>query len=122
MFLTEFNRSLRLVKITIAGDTTADEARSGLEKLRSLLAEVTPGFRLLADLSAVVSMPTSAAPYIGQIMESCGEKGVDMVVRLLPTDPSKDIGLAIMSRFHYAPDVPIVTCATMEEAMRHLLD
>jgi hypothetical protein len=34
MFLTEFNRSLRLVKITIAGDTTADEARSGLWKMR----------------------------------------------------------------------------------------
>jgi hypothetical protein len=67
-------------------------------------------------------MPTNAAPYVGQIMESCGQKGVELVVRLLPTDPGKDIGLAIMSRFHYAPDVPIVTCPTMEEAMRHLLD
>ena len=122
MFLTEFDRSRRLVKITVAGDATAEEARSGLENLRTLLKDVQPGFRLLADLSAVTSMPTSAAPYIGQVMESCADKAVALVVRLLPADPSKDIGLAIMSRFHYSPDVPIVTCMTMEEAMRHLLD
>jgi hypothetical protein len=122
MFLSEFDRSLRLLKITVAGDTTAEETRSGLENLRTLLKDVQPGFRLLADLSAVVSMPTNVAPYIGQVMESCGEKGVGLVVRLPPADPGKDIGLAIMSRFHYAPDVPVVTCATMEEAMRHLVD
>jgi hypothetical protein len=67
-------------------------------------------------------MPTSAALYIGQIMEWCAEKGVALVVRLLPADPSKDIGLAIMSHFHYPPDVPIATCATIEEAMSRLLD
>jgi hypothetical protein len=122
MFLTEFDHSRQLVKITVAGDATAEEAKSGLEHLRSLLKDIEPGFRLLADLSAVMSMPTSAAPYIGQVMESCAEKGVALDVRLLPADPSRDIGLAIMSHFHYPPDIPIVTCATMEEAMRHLLD
>jgi hypothetical protein len=120
MFLLEFNRSRRLVKITIAGHATAQEAKSYLERLRSLLKEVEPGFSVLADLSAVLSMPTSAAPYIGQVMESCAEKGVALVVRVLPADPSRDIGLAIISRFHYPPDIPIVTCTTMEEAMRHL--
>ena len=122
MYLTEFDRSRRLVKISVAGDATAEEAKSGLERLRSLLKDVEPGFKLLADLSAVVSMPTSAAPYIGQVMESCADKGVALVVRLLPADPRRDIGVAIISRFHYPPDIPIVTCATMEEAMRHLLD
>ena len=122
MYLTEFDRSRRLVKISVAGDATAEEAKSGLERLRSLLKDVEPGFKLLADLSAVVSMPTSAAPYIGQVMESCADKGVALVVRLLPADPRRDIGLAIISRFHYPSDIPIVTCATMEEAMRHLLD
>jgi hypothetical protein len=121
MFLTEFDRSRRLLKIAWAGHSTAEEARSGLENLRSLLTDIQPGFRLLVDLSGVLSMPTSAAPYIGQIMESFAEKGVELVVRLLP-DPSKDIGFAIMSRFHYAPDIPIVTCATMEEAMSRLLE
>jgi hypothetical protein len=122
MFLTEFDRSRRLLKITLAGHSTPEEARSCLENLRSLLTDIQPGFKLFADLSGVLSMPTTAAPYIGQIMESCAEKGVELVVRLLPAEPSKDIGFAIMSRFHYAPDIQIVTCATMEEARSRLLE
>ena len=120
MYLVEFDRSQRLLKITVGGDTTVEEISSALEDLRSVLKEIRPGFRLLADLSALVSMPTSAAPYLGEVMESCAEKGVTLVVRLLPKEPSKDIGLAIISKFHYPPDVLIVTCATMEEAMRLL--
>ena len=121
MFLTEFDRSERLLKITLAGHTTAEEARSCLDSVRSLLADIQPGFRLLADLRGILSMPTTAAPYIGRIMESCAEKGIELVVRLLPPEPSKDIGFAIMSQFHYAPDIRIVTCATMEEATSYLL-
>lgn len=120
MYLTEFDRSRRLMKITVAGDTIAEEVRSALEDLRALLIDVQPGFRLLADLSGLVSMPTSVAPHIGQVMDLCAEKGVALVVRLLPPDPSKDIGLAIMSHFHYPPHVSMVTCATMEEAMQLL--
>ncbi|MBV8213448.1 MAG: hypothetical protein JOZ08_09545 [Verrucomicrobia bacterium] len=120
MYFAEFDRLQRLVKITVAGETHVGEAQSGLENLRSLLSDVQPGFRLLADLSALVSMPTSVAPYLGQIMDLCAEKGVALVIRLLPSDPSKDIGLAIISRFHYPPDVPVITCATIEEAIRLL--
>jgi len=110
----------RLVKITVAGDAIAEEVISARESLRALLRDVQPGFRLLADLSALVSMPTSVAPHLGEIMELCGEKGVALVVRLLPPEPAKDIGLAIISQFHYPPHVSIVTCATMKEAMRLL--
>jgi hypothetical protein len=53
-------------------------------------------------------------------MESCADKGVALLVRVLPADPSRDIGLGIISPFHYPPDIPIVTCATMEEAMNYL--
>jgi hypothetical protein len=120
MFRTELDRSQRLVKITLAGHSTLEEARSCLEHLQSLLTDIQPGFRLFADLSDLLSMPVTAAPYIGQIMESCAQKGVALVVRLLPPEPSKDIGFAIMSQFHYTPDIPIITCATMEEAASHL--
>ena len=120
MYLTEFDRSQRLVKITVAADVIVEELKSAIENLVSLLRDVEPGFRVLADLSALVSMPTTAAPYLGQIMEVCAGKGVALVVRLLPPDPSKDIGLAIISQFHYPPHISIITCATMEEAMRVL--
>jgi hypothetical protein len=120
MYLTEFDPSQRLVKITVAGDAIAGEVIAARDSLRVLLKDVQPGFRLLADLSALVCMPTNVAPHLGEVMELCAEKGVALVVRLLPPDPSKDIGLAIISQFHYPPDIPIVTCATMEEAMRLL--
>jgi hypothetical protein len=122
MFLTELNRSQRLLKITVTGHSTPEEARSCLENLQSLLTDFQPGLRLFADLSGVLSMPTTAAPYIGQFMELCAEKGVELVVRLLPTEPSKDIGFAIMSHFHYPPGIRIVTCATREEAASHLAE
>jgi hypothetical protein len=38
-----------------------------------------------------------------------------MVVRVIP-DPTRDIGLQIMSYFHYDGAVRIVTCATLDEA------
>jgi hypothetical protein len=122
MFLTELDRSQRLLKVTVAGHSTPEEARSCLENLKLLLTDIQPGFRLFADLSGLLSMPTTAAPYIGQIMDSCAEKGVELVVRLLPAEPSKDIGFAIMSHFHYTPDIRVVTCATMEDATSRLLE
>ena len=120
MFQNELDISHRLLSVRWRGHATFDEARFCLENLQSLLTDIQPGFRLFADLGRLLSMPTAAAPYIGQIMESCSEKGVELVVRLLPAEPSKDIGFAIMSRFHYAPDIRIVTCTTMEEAAGHL--
>lgn len=40
-------------------------------------------------------------------------------MRIVP-DPKKDIGFRVMSYFHYAADVGIVTVETMEEAERAL--
>jgi hypothetical protein len=44
---------------------------------------------------------------------------VELVVRVIP-DPTKDIGLNILSVFHYRHRVRVVTCQTMEEAARLL--
>jgi hypothetical protein len=44
-----------------------------------------------------------------------------MVVRVIP-DPHRDIGLQIMSIFHYGGDVQILTCQTLAEAEEILRD
>jgi hypothetical protein len=44
-----------------------------------------------------------------------------MVVRVIP-NPQKDIGLNILSLFHYRRRVRIVTCETLEEAMNALAE
>jgi hypothetical protein len=53
------------------------------------------------------------------MMDLCNKKGVETVVRVIP-DPRKDIGLNILSLFHYRRHVRIVTCATISEAMNVL--
>jgi hypothetical protein len=122
MFLADLDRARRLVTITLAGAIEAEEVRFSLGRLRTLLAEVPPGLRLLTDLSEVKSMSTASAPYIGQIMDLCAEKGVASVVRVLPAEPKNDIGFAIMSQFHYGPEVSIRTCSTLNEAARFLAE
>ena len=41
--------------------------------------------------------------------------GIAKVVRIIP-DPKKDIGLNIMSVFHYQRRVQIITCETLDQA------
>jgi anti-anti-sigma regulatory factor len=122
MFLAQVDKSRRLLKITIADHVEPGDARECLESLQWLLAEMQSGFRLLTDLSGIKSMSTSTAPYIGQIMELCTQKGLDSVIRVLPAEARNDIGFAIMSQFHYGPHVRIVTCDSLEEASSHLSD
>ena len=122
MFRAQVDKSRRLLKITVAGHIEPVDARECLESLQSLLAGIQPGFRLLTDLSGVKSMSTSTAPYIGQIMELCTQKGLDSVIRVLPAETRNDIGFSIMSQFHYGAHVRIVTCDSLEEASSHLSD
>ena len=69
----------------------------------------------LADLTELESMDVACAPFIEKAMELCNQKGASMVVRVIP-DPRRDIGLQIMSIFHYRGDVKIVTCETLAQA------
>jgi len=92
-----------------------------VDKIKGSLAEMETGFRLLADFSNMESMAMTCGVYIREIMGLCNAKGVSAVTRVLP-DPRKDIGLFIMSCFHYGPNVRIITCESMAEAMRSLDD
>jgi hypothetical protein len=58
---------------------------------------------------------------IKQIMDLCEERGVAMVVRVVP-DSHKDIGFNIMSVFLLSCDVPILTCSNLDEATQALAD
>ena len=84
------------------------------------LDDMQPGFRLLADLSTLESMDVACAPFIGKVMDRCNDRGIKKVIRVIP-DPRKDIGLSIMSLFHYDRNVRILTVnnlAEAEEALR----
>jgi len=70
-------------------------------------------------LGRLDSMDLDCAGPIGRVMEMCDHKGVGMVVRLIP-DPSKNIGLNILTLFHYRHRPKVATCETMAEAARLL--
>lgn len=101
--------------IRYSGKVTPEETENGLEQFRVGLPQLETGFRLLADLSELESMDAKCAQFIEKAMDLCNEKGTSMVVRVIP-DPHRDIGLQIMSIFHYGGDTQIVTCQSLAEA------
>jgi hypothetical protein len=66
-------------------------------------------------------METACAPEIAAIMDLLVEKQVGTVVRVVP-DPRKDIGLNILSQFHYGPEVRLITCESLAAALQWLSD
>ena len=64
-------------------------------------------------------MDLQCRPHINRVMDLCDDAGIDMVVRVIP-DPRKDIGLNIMSLFHYRRGLPIVTFESLPEALKIL--
>jgi len=109
------DRSKNLLTFRFRGRVGAEELIGHRERTESLLAELPPGFQLLSDLSGLESMDPACAAEIERTMDLCDQKGVKRVVRVIP-DPQKDIGLNIMSLFHYRRGLPIVTCETLEQA------
>src|SRR5947209_6323784 len=115
MVATEVDQSRNLLTIIHAQHVAPGQLEAGFAKLELLLGDLQPGFRILADLSGLESMDPSCAPLIGQVMDLCNRKAVSMVVRIIP-DPKRDIGLNILSLFHYSRKVRIVTVDSFAEA------
>jgi anti-anti-sigma regulatory factor len=111
----EVDEPERLLVIRYLGVVEAEETEKGLEQIRNGLAKLQFGFRLLADLTELEAMDMACAPFIEKAMDLCNQKGASMVVRVIP-DPRRDIGLQIMSIFHYRGDVQIFTCETLAQA------
>ena len=119
MFSVEADDSDRLLKINWSDIVTVDEMRECADQLRPLIAAMRPGFRLLGDLTGLVSMDPAGASYIAAIMDLLAAKQVGFIVRVIP-DPRKDIGLNILSYFHYGPEVRVETYERLTDALQRL--
>jgi hypothetical protein len=119
MFLAELNKSKRLLHLSFIGHVRVAELEAGRADVVSALAELPSGFQLLTDLERLDRMDIECADSIGKIMELCDRKGVDSVVRVVPS-PDKDIGFNILSLFHYHHRPPVATCDTLAEAAKEL--
>jgi anti-anti-sigma regulatory factor len=119
MYAVELDESKRLLVISAARRVTAEQVRAVAQRVGELLQHVGPGLRVLVDFRWLDSMDPAAAPHLARIMETLTEKGVASVVRVMP-DPHKDIGLNILSQFHYGPEIQITTFATLADALQSI--
>jgi hypothetical protein len=121
MYSVESDRSKRLLVISAAGEVTKKEVEAVALRVRQMMKEVTPGFRVLTDFRWLDRMEPAAATHIAEIMDALAEKDVAAVVRVVP-DPHKDIGLNILSQFHYGPNIKLTTFESLAEALSALMD
>jgi anti-anti-sigma regulatory factor len=119
MYAVELDQSKRLLVISAVQRVTAAEAKLAAQRVRELLQDVVPGFRVLADFRWLDSMDSASARYIAEIMDALTERGVGSVTRVI-RDPHKDIGLNILSQFHYGPEIKIATFETLADALQSL--
>ena len=121
MYKVELDQSKRLLVISAARHVTAEEVNAVAQSVRELLHDVAPGLRVLVDFRWLESMDSAAAPHLATIMETLTEKRVASVARVM-TDPRKDIGLNILSQFHYGPEIQITTFETLADAVQTLAE
>jgi hypothetical protein len=121
MYSVEIDRSKRLLVISAVQQVTAEQAKLAAKQVRALVRDVAPGFRVLADFRWLESMDSAAAPHVARIMDTLAEKGVSSVTRVMP-DPHKDIGLNILSQFHYGPEIQIAAFETLADALQSLIE
>lgn len=119
MFLATNSKPRQLLYLSFIGRVSVEQLQHGREDIVSLLADLESGFRALADFSRLDSMEINCAAEIGKVMELCEQKGLRLVIRIIP-DPAKDIGLNILSLFHYRRRPRIITCQSLAEAEQAL--
>jgi hypothetical protein len=115
MFLATSNKPKQLLLLSYVDRVSVEELEQGHDDVVRLLDELASGFRVLADLSRLEIMDANGAREIAKVMELCDQKGVGLIVRIIP-DPGKDIGMNILSLFHYRHHPRIVTCQNLVEA------
>jgi hypothetical protein len=121
MFQANADSSKNLLRFAFSGAVTREETIRWKNELPGLLAELKPGFKLLSDFSGVESIEFASAPDIEYAMDLLNKAGIEKVVRII-AHPRQDIGLSIMSLFHYRRCVSIATCETLEQGLSALAD
>jgi len=119
MFLATINKTEKLLYLSYIGNVGVEDLQRSAGGLAAMLADLPAGFRILADLSRLESMDLACVPEIGKTMELLEQHQVGLIVRVVP-DPAKDIGMNIISVFHYKNRPRTATCETMEEAAKLL--
>lgn len=120
MILVTSNRARQLLFLGYIGTVTREELQQCRADLEAELAGMQPGFQLLVDLTHLAAMSTACTDEIGRNMEMLDRCGVGLVARVIP-DPYKDIGMNILTLFHYPHHPRVLTCDSMAEGVKAVL-
>ncbi len=115
MLKINFDHAHNRVVIIMGQHFIAAEAEELYSAVKQMAPRLKKGFSVITDLSSLEAMDTNTHHFIEKTMELLNQCGISKVVRIIP-DPTKDIGLNIMSLFHYSRDVMIHNCKTLKEA------
>ena len=102
-----------------SGKIDVAQAEQFYADIQKTVPQCGKGFKLLTDLSAVETVDLKIQGAIKKVMDFLNQRGVAEILRVIP-DPAVDIGLNIMSRFHYSKDVQFLTLQSREEALARL--
>ena len=119
MVLATSSKPDQLLLLTYAGHVSLEDLTRASKNIRALLAELSPGLRVLADYTNLEKLDPEGLPEIGRVMEAVDKIGVGAVVRVIPR-PDRDPGINIMTRFHYRHPPKIITCETLADAFKAL--
>src|SRR5258708_5270463 len=94
MYAVELDQSKRLLVISAVQRVTAAEAKLAAQRVRELLQDVVPGFRVLADFRWLDSMDSASARSIAEIRPAEQSGAVLVEKRRLGIDPNWPVAAA----------------------------
>jgi anti-anti-sigma regulatory factor len=109
----------QLLSLCFSKSVGVEEMSACLRKVEDLVKSMKFEFCLLIDLSGLDTMDRACAGDLGRIMDLCNEKGVSRIVSVVP-DPTKDIGLRLLSLFHFKGRVQIQLHGNLPDAIGSL--
>lgn len=118
-FTAGLDAKRNVLRVDFHGVVTGALLQAETQQVTDALKHLQPGFIVVADLTDLERMDLDCAPPLTAMMDIYVAAKIGRVIRIIP-DPSKDIGLNILSITHYRGRVPIVTCETREEAEQAL--
>lgn len=114
MITVEYHPEKNILHVIYSGETTAAQMEALYQKVKALGPAFKPGLRLLSDLSRTASPSLELREGVAKFMELMNFLGVREIIRVIP-DPAQDIGLNIMSLFHYDPEVRFKTVESCDQ-------
>jgi hypothetical protein len=118
-FTAVSDADLNLVRTRYQGHVRGQDLKEAMPAMEALINSMKPGFTILADLGGLQEMDLDCGPYLARIMDLSRKRGVGKVIRVIP-DPSKDIGVNILSIVHYRGKVAIATFENASQAEEEL--